>query len=119
LKWLIVQLQGRAKIHGRTWGWLHDGAAFPIRKLDDSLYISFVIFVDRRAAFSIQYLVQAFLRTRLLRRFLTTGEQLAWPCGSDYYGKKGSNPMHDGIIVYNRSCRLSNSKTVYQPQMFE
>ena len=101
---LIVQLKGWAKVESWALRRLHDNAAFAIRKLDDRLHVAFVILVHLYATFWIQYLIQPFPRARLLRRFLSPGEQQAWPDSSNYDNEADSDPLHGSIIQLTFGC---------------
>ena len=57
LKCLIVQLKGRAKLHGWTWRWLHLDDSFTVRQNDRAFDIPLIIFVDVNATFLTQYLL--------------------------------------------------------------
>ena len=96
---LIVQLKRRANVETLALRRLYHDDSFAVWENHRVCDVSLMVFVDLYASFRIQYLVQPLLRTWLLRRFLLTGEQQAWPSSADYDNEADSDPVHAVIIL--------------------
>ena len=109
MEWLIVQLEGRAKVESRILWWLNSDDALAVGQQDRIFDDSSLVFVHVNAAFRSQHLLQALLCARLRRWGVFRCSQEAWLYDNEDYNSAGSDHPHDNSIHVDRK-KLSGTK---------